>query len=148
MTRIYSATHINKPIDQVFDYVTTAGNWPKWHPSSLGVAGAIDRSGQPGEQITEKFLVAGRRGEAVWTVRERQSPTRWVIDGQVANSGSGGTITYTLTPQSGGTRFEREFVYHFRNPLFALLDRFLLRPRVKAESDEALRRLKQVLEPQ
>jgi uncharacterized protein YndB with AHSA1/START domain len=146
MTRIYTAAHINKPISEVFDYVTTAGNWPQWHPSSLGVSGATDHSGQPGEQITEKFLVAGRHGVAVWTVREQQSPTRWVIEGRVSGSGSGGTITYTLTPKNGGTHFEREFVYHFRNPLFALLDGLLVRPRVAAESAEGLRRLKQLLE--
>jgi uncharacterized protein YndB with AHSA1/START domain len=146
MTRIYSAAYIHRPIQEVFDFVTTAGNWPQWHPSSLGVTGAIDHSGQPGEQITEKFRVAGRRGEAVWTVLERRAPTRWVIEGNVGGSGSGGTITYTLTPESAGTHFEREFVYHFSNPLFTLLDSLLVRPRVQAESAEALRRLKYLLE--
>jgi uncharacterized protein YndB with AHSA1/START domain len=146
MTRVYTSTHINKPIDQVYDYITTAGNWPQWHPSSLGVTGATDHSAQVGEQITEKFLVAGRRGEATWTVRERHAPSRWIIEGVVGGSGSGGIITYTLTRKDGGTFFEREFVYHFRNPLFALLDGLLVRPRVEAESSEALRRLKQVLE--
>jgi len=146
MTRIYSAAHIQRPIHEVFDFVTTAGNWPRWHPSSLGITGAIDHSGLPGEQIAEKFLVAGRRGEAIWTVRERQPPTRWVIEGKVGGSGSGGTITYTLTPESDGTHFEREFVYHFGNPLFTLLDTLLVRPRVQAESAEAMRRLKLLLE--
>lgn len=145
MTRIYTATHINQRIEQVFDYVTTAGNWPTWHPSSLGVSGAVDHSGQPGEQVTERFRVAGRRGEVVWAVRERQSPTRWVIEGKTG-SGGGGAITYTLTPENSGTYFEREFVYYFHNPLYRLLDGLLVRPRIQAESDEALRRLKQVLE--
>jgi uncharacterized protein YndB with AHSA1/START domain len=145
MTRIFTETHLNKPIADVFDYVTTAGNWPAWHPSSLGVSGATNHSALIGEQITERFLVAGRRGEAVWMVRERQSPTRWIIEGQTS-SGGGGTITYTLTPTKGGTHFAREFVYFFHNPLFRLLDGLLVRPRIQAESAEALRRLKQVLE--
>lgn len=145
MTRIYTETYLNRPITEVFDYVTTAGNWPAWHPSSLGVTGATGHSALPGEQITERFLVAGRRGEAVWTVRERRAPTHWVIEGQTS-SGGGGIITYTLTPENGGTHFEREFVYRFHNPLFRLLDGLLVRPRIQAESAEALRRLKQVLE--
>ncbi|HLF02664.1 MAG TPA: hypothetical protein VI547_11850, partial [Anaerolineales bacterium] len=60
--------------------------------------------------------------------------------------GTGGRITYTLTPRDGGTFFEREFIYPTLNPLFALLDWLILRRRVKAESLEALRRLKERLE--
>lgn len=146
MTRVATTTFIGRPIEQVFDYVTTPGNWPRWHPSSLGVSGATDHSLEVGEQVTEEFLVAGRRGRAVWTVREREAPYRWVIEGRIEGSKSGGTISYRLTPERDGTTFEREFVYTVRAPLGALLDRLVVRRRVEAESDEALRRLKQVLE--
>ena len=76
----------------------------------MGVSGATDHSLEPGEQVTEEYNVAGRRGRVVWTVRERDAPHRWIIDGRVEGDG-GGTITYTLTPQANGTTFEREFVY-------------------------------------
>jgi hypothetical protein len=79
-------------------------------------------------------------------VRERQTPRRWVIDGQIVGNHHEGTIAYTLTPQNDGTFFEREFTYTFTNPFLALLDRLILRGRIEAESAEALRRLKQVLE--
>jgi len=145
MTRIYKTIRIRAPIERVFDYVTTPGNWPAWHPSSLGVSGATDHSLEPGERMTEEFRVAGRRGRVVWTVQERVAPYRWVIDGRV-EGGGGRRITYTLTPHEGGTTFEREFVYTMSNPLMTLLDRLVLRRRVEAESTEALRRLKDVLE--
>lgn len=145
MTRIYKTARIQTPIEQVFDYVTTPGNWPAWHPSSLGVSGATDHSLEPDERVTEEFRVAGRRGRVVWTVQERDAPHRWVIDGRV-KGGGGGRITYTLTPHEGGTIFEREFVYTMSNPLLALLDRLVLCRRVEAESAEALRQLKDVLE--
>jgi uncharacterized protein YndB with AHSA1/START domain len=146
MTRIYTSAHIHKPIEQVFEYVTTAGNWPQWHPASLGVSGAIDHPGLPGEQITEQFLVAGRRGEVVWTVRTREVPRRWVIDGVIVGRATGGTITYTLTPRDGGTLFEREFTYPAPNLLFAFLDWLFIRRRVQAESEEAMKRLRARLE--
>jgi uncharacterized protein YndB with AHSA1/START domain len=144
MTRIYKTIRINAPIEQVFDYVTTPGNWPEWHPSSLGVSGATDHSLKPGEKVTEEYRVAGQRGRVVWTVRERVVPRRWVIDGQVESGGGG--ITYTLTPHENGTNFERDFVYTMPNKLLAMLDRLVLHRRVEAESAEALRRLKDVLE--
>jgi uncharacterized protein YndB with AHSA1/START domain len=144
VTRIATTIGIRRSIDDVFDYVSTPGNWPRWHPSSLSVSGATDHSLGPGEQVAEEFLVAGRRGRVVWTVRERTAPRRWVIDGQA--EGGGATITYTLTPESDGTLFERELVYATPGPWLRLLDRLVLRRRVAAESAEALRRLKDVLE--
>lgn len=71
MTRIFTSTIIHRPIDLVFDYVTTPGNWPRWHPSSLAVTGATDHSLAVGEQLEETFRVAGRSGRVVWTVTER-----------------------------------------------------------------------------
>ena len=146
MTRIYTTTEIQQPAERVFDYVTTPGHWPDWHPSSLGVSGSTDHSLEPGEQVTEQFLVAGNRGTVVWTVRERDCPRRWVIDGTIRGRDSGGTVAYQLTSRDGGTFFEREFTYPSPNLLFALLDRLIFRRRVQAESEEALRRLKQKLE--
>ncbi|QIN81678.1 SRPBCC family protein [Rubrobacter tropicus] len=145
MTRIHNTVRIEKPVQRVYDYVTTPGNWPAWHPSSLGVSGATDHSLGPGERVTEEFRVARRRGRVVWTVREREAPRRWVIDGRVEGGGSG-TIVYALTPDANGTTFERDLVYAMPNRLMALLDRLVLRRRVEAESIEALRRLKGELE--
>lgn len=145
MTRVHKTIRIEEPPEKVFEYVTTPGNWPEWHPSSLGVSGATDHSPEPGEQVMEEFLVAGRRGRVVWTVRERNAPRRWGIDGEV-EGGGGATITYTLTPRAGGTTFERDLVYAMPNPLVALVDRLVLRRGVEVETAEALRRLKVALE--
>ena len=148
MTRIYTAIQIQKPANLVFDYVTTARNWTTWHPSSLSVSGAIDRPGQVGDQVTEQFLVAGNRGTVVWTVRERDTPRRWVIEGIIAGRGTGGTVVYALSAKNGGTFFEREFTYPTPNLFFALLDALIIRRRVQAESEQALRQLKRNLETQ
>ena len=146
MTRIYTESEMAVPIEQLYEFVTTPGNWPQWHPSSLGVSGAADHSLAVGEQCTEEFLVAGRRGQVVWTVIEREAPRRWVIEGQIVGRENGGVITYSLTPRNGGCLFQREFVYPTPNPLFWLLDRLIVRRQVQNESAEALRRLKELLE--
>lgn len=145
MTRISTPIYIPLPMETVFNYVTDPGKWPHWHPSSLGVSGATGHSLQKGEQVTEDFLVAGRRGKITWTVRERVFPELWSIEGKVAGSGGQGLVTYTLHPQDDGTLFEREFIYSIGSPLYALLDRIFIRRRVEAESWQAVRQLKQVL---
>ncbi len=147
MTRIVNVATIARPIVAVFDYVTTPGHWPQWHPSSLAVSGATDHSLAIGEQVTERFRVARREGTVVWTVRERDAPRRWVIEGQIVSAGGGsGTVAYTLTPVAKGTRFERVFTYPTSTLLIAALDVLVIRRRIHAESAEAVRRLTALLE--
>src|SRR6476660_5811439 len=122
MTTIVSQATIHRPIAVVFDFVTTPAHWLVWHPSSLGLHGATDHSLQVGEEVTEDFRVAGRRGSVTWKVVAREAPLRWAIRGQVAAGGSG-TITYTLVPAGETSSFRREFVYAMPNWFADLLDR-------------------------
>ena len=144
--RIVNEVVIARPPQQVYDYVTTPGNWPRWHPSSVAVHGATDHSLAMGESVVEDFIVAGRHGSVTWTVVAREAPSRWSIDGKNVDSRGGGTVTYTLRPEGGGTRFERVLTYHMPNLLAGILDHFGVRERVAAESAEAVARLKAALE--
>lgn len=138
---------IRAPVARVFDYVTTPGHWPEWHPSSLAVSGDVDHSLRTGERVTENVRVAGRRGRVVWTVRTYEPPHRWVLDGTWEGLGAG-VLTYTLSPWESGdaTFFERDFDYTPPTPLLRLLDWLVVRRRIAAESVLALRRLRAVLE--
>jgi uncharacterized protein YndB with AHSA1/START domain len=145
MTRICNSIQICQPIEQVFNFITTPGNWPRWHPASVSVGGNADHSLLPGEEVTENISVAGHHGQVIWLVLERSAPHRWVIDG-TGNDGGRATITYTLTRDPAGTNFERELVYTMPNTLLVLLDWLIIRSRMKTDSVEALQRLKRVLE--
>lgn len=146
MSHIYTALHIAKPPSELYDFVTTPGNWPQWHPSSLQVIGATDHSLSVGEQLTEAFQVAGRRGQVVWTVVEREPPQRWVIDGKIVGRDTGGAVAYTLQPDGDGTLFQREFTYSTPSLYFAFMDRLLVRRLVQRESEQAVQQLKALLE--
>jgi uncharacterized protein YndB with AHSA1/START domain len=143
---IVTTINIGQPPTTTFQYVTTPANWPKWHPSSLSVTGAVDHSLEVGEAVQEAFSVAGRKGIAIWTVRDRQVPALWVIDGQSKDGGGGATITYSLSATDTGTRFVRTMVYRMPNLGLAALDRLSLHDRIAAESVEALQKLKIELE--
>jgi len=146
MSHIESTIHIERPIDTVFEFITTPGNWPQWHPSSLSVEGATDHSLNVGEQLTEAFRVAGRRGRVVWTVREQEAPHRWVIDGVIVGHDTGGAITYALSPNASGTLLTRTFDYPEPTLYVRLLNRLFIERRVRAESITAVQRLKRLLE--
>ena len=145
VARVRTVTTIARRPAAVFDYVTTPRYWPRWHPSSLSVTGDTDHSLDVGERCSEQYNVAGRRGVTDWFVRERHPDTRWVIEAQPTRGGSG-TITYSLSPDGTGTRFERIFEYEMPNLFLGLLDALVFRRRIEAESLEAMRRLKAVLE--
>lgn len=150
MTRIVTTTVIGAPIDRVFAFATTPANWPKWHPASKAVTGAVDHSLEPGERLVEQIETAGYRGQARWVVRAREPPRcgvngRWVIEGE-GGTGGHALLTYRLAAQPGGTRFERELVYRMPNAWWALLDGLFIRRRMAAQSEQALRRLKALLE--
>jgi uncharacterized protein YndB with AHSA1/START domain len=144
MPSIVSEATIARTPDEVFAFVTTPGNWPQWHPSSLGVSGATDHSLEVGESCVEEFVVAGRLGSCEWRVTERDVPRRWAIATETPRGDA--TIRYDLTPQAGGTFFRRELAYRLPNALFKALDVLFMGKRVRAESDEALWRLKRALE--
>ena len=147
MTVIVTRAHIPRPPSEVFQYVTTPGYWPEWHPSSLKVEGpGADHSAQVGEEVVEEFHVAGRRGQVTWRVVERVEPRRWKIEGTITGRSSGGTVSYTLGPtRDGGTDFVRTFAYPTPGLLFTFADWLFVRGRVRSESAQAADRLRRRL---
>jgi uncharacterized protein YndB with AHSA1/START domain len=157
-TRVAHRAQIARPPAQVYGYVTTPVNWPRWHPSSLAVSGAIDHSLQIGEQATEQFQVAGRHGSALWRVTALEYNRSWTIVGTIRGRVAG-QVTYRIdalkpaadaaapiSETTGTTRFEREFVYYAPNLLFVLLDYIKINSVVDDESRRAVANLKHVLE--
>lgn len=142
---LHNDIEIARPTNEVFDFVTTPGNWPKWHPASLGVSGATDHPLGVGEEVLEDFLVAGRRGQAQWKVVERDAPWLWRIEGG-GKEGGRAWITYTLLPAGQGTLFRRELRYRMPNLLAAILDPLLTRDKIANESTVAVRQLKAEIE--
>jgi hypothetical protein len=145
MSHISTVAHISRSAADVFAFVTTPGNWPLWHPSSLAVSGATDHPLIVGEQVKEDYRVAGRRGSTVWTVTEREPPFRWTIVSDPQHPGRA-KIRYTLSTSAGGTTFRRDLTYEFANPVLKVLDWALYRRRIRAESETAVGLLKKILE--
>ena len=139
MTVVQNAARIAVSPARLFAYVTTPANWPQWHPSSVRVTGDTDHPLLAGESCTEEFVVAGRSGACLWTVREREPDARWVID--TTTRGGYARIEYALEADGDGTRFTRTLQYRMPNVLLALLDVLVIRRRITRESSLALQRL-------
>jgi hypothetical protein len=71
------------------------------------VSGTTDHPLDLDEQVTEDFLVAGRRGRVVWTVVVGEAPERWVIAGEenrVLMRSSATTARRSVWTSSTGSR--------------------------------------------
>jgi hypothetical protein len=144
-TRIVTEVDIARASPEIFAYVTTPGNWPKWHPSSLAVHGAVDHPLEVGESVVEEFRVAGRQGRVNWHVTKREPDRLWQISGDI-DGREAGVVIYTLETKGNRTHFRREFEYRSPNLLFTLLNWISLQERINAESTQALQQLKERLE--
>ena len=145
MTNIRSAVTIRRRREDVFDFVTTPSNWPRWHPSSIRVSGDAEHPLAAGERCVEEYVVAGRRGSAEWMVAGCERPSTWVIEAHPPGGGQA-RITYHLFAVDEGTRFTRTLEYAMPTPLLALLDALVLRRRIEHESATAVDNLRWVLE--
>ena len=144
-THIRAEADIPRSPHEVFLYVTTPTTWPRWHPSSIAVTGDAGHSLTLGESVREEFRVAGHHGFAVWTVVALEPDRLWRIEGRI-DGHVAGTVTYTISDVDGRAHFVRNFDYPSRTLLFAILNPFVIKPRVMAESKQAVFQLREVLE--
>jgi len=113
-TDVYSVT-INKPIEMVFDYVTTPAWWPIYHPTSKKVEPFAKHSLKVGEHSTETCVLdpfGAIKFVIDWTGTENDGRTLFRMEGNSDDfGGADGTITYELSETPEGTLFKRTFEY-------------------------------------
>lgn len=144
MESIVTIIDIAQPPTKVFEFVTNAAQWKRWHPATMAVSGVPNRPLEVGETIDEQIHAGPRRFSARWTVIECKPPRRWVI---VTDSNEGeARITYKLSEQDGVCYFERTLEYRSKRLPWKWFDGSLTRWALTRQSDQALRNLKRVIE--
>ena len=74
----------DRPIDAVFDVVTTARYWTEWHPATRGVEGDVDHPARLGDHIIEHVSIAGIEGTGTWTVVEHDRPHHLALETELS----------------------------------------------------------------
>ena len=105
--------------DAVWRVITEIDAFPSWRPTVTTVERQPDRNGLP------VWAETGKDGRITLAV-ERREPPRLLVT-RIADTGLpfGGTWTYELAPEGGGTRLtitEHGEVY---NPVFRFMSRFV-----------------------
>ena len=107
MTAVVNTVTINGTPKAVFDLITTARLWPRWHPATKGVGGVVERPYGLGDLIHERGRIGEKDFETTWKVVEHVRPSKIVLQSQNAPT----RITYTFTPGKGTTLYTRRLEY-------------------------------------
>ena len=142
MAQVTNTIQIHGPLAAVFDLVTTTRFWPQWHPATIGVGGVTERPFQLADKIRERARIGAHTYEGSWTVTEHVRPLRVVLA-----SGSGlNRIIYTFEQASTQVHYSRTLVYHPEHFVASTPDPLLLEKLMYTQSEQALQKVKALIE--
>jgi uncharacterized protein YndB with AHSA1/START domain len=142
MARFTQSVHIAAAPEAVYAFVTNAAQWHTWHPATHSVRDVPDRPLVLGETVIEEIHAGFRHFDAKWQVIECVPLRRWAIGTQTPHGRS--TVTYELTAQDGGTRFERTCEFASTG-VWSLLDGTALKWMLARQAATALENLRRRL---
>ena len=94
---------IQRPVAEVFAFITEPANYPRWQPTLMAIEPHSPGPLRVGSTATEVRRFLGREMQTTWTCVEHEPLTRSAIeshDGPVPFRG-----TFDLEPVDGATRF-------------------------------------------
>ena len=104
MVRVEDSIVVERPIIDVFAYLTDPETIPEWQGSALEAALEGNGPMQVGSRIDEKRKFLGRRMDSTVEVAEYEPPRRFAVK---VRSGPGPvTVTNALSETDGGTRID------------------------------------------
>lgn len=148
-TTVVNEIAIRTSPEELFDYVSSPGRWPEWHPSSRELAMDRDPRGpqKQGDTYSEEIKAGGRRGRLDWEVTACERPRLWIAR---AESDQGATITlrYDIdgADDGAGLRFRRTLTYELRPLFLKIANQVFMKWKIRRESTQALENLKRVVE--
>lgn len=142
MTTIASIATISGPAEAVFDLVTSARFWPEWHPATLSVSGVTHQPYELGDVVQERVRFAGLELDVTWRVAEHVRPSRVVLQALTSPT----RITYSFEARGDAIEFRRELEYDEKLLKLLLRDTDDPDALMQAQSDEGVRRLKELVE--
>ena len=104
MTRIEHSLTINRPVDEVWDYLMDARNDPVWMAHVVEVGRGADQPAEPGLEIDETIKFLGKRLPITMWITEHEPNRRSAIE--LTGSPIPGRGSYELEPVDGGTRLK------------------------------------------
>ena len=113
MKRYEHSIEIERPVEEVFDFISRPENFPLWQESLLEIRREAEGPLRVGSEVTEVRSFMGRKMETTWTCTEHEPCERSSIEedeGLVPFKGTfelealGGSTLFTWTVETPGPR--------------------------------------------
>ena len=104
MVRVEDSIVVERPIDDVFAYMTDPETLPEWQGSCLEARLEGSEPMHAGSRVRETRKFLGRRIESTMEVAEHEPPRRFVI--RVGSGPVPFTASNSLSEANGGTRID------------------------------------------
>jgi uncharacterized membrane protein len=104
--RVEESIEINRPLEEVFDYVSDVGNVPQWMAHTLEVGKDKAAPPQQGDTFTIVIKSVGRRFQTPYE-RTSYEPNRSYTDRALGGPVPNQRWDYTFQEVAGGTRLRR-----------------------------------------
>jgi len=104
--RVEESIEINRPLEEVFNYVSDVANFPEWTAHTLEVRKDTVGPPQQGDRFTLAIKSVGRRFETPYE-RTSYEPNRRYIDRAVGGPIPNQQWEYTFEEIPGGTSLKR-----------------------------------------
>jgi hypothetical protein len=131
-----------KDPNKVFDIITSARFWKTWHPATYAVAGVTERPYLLDDVIHERVQAVGKDFVITWKVVQHDRPKLVVLESKKSPL----RITYSFKAQGEAVEFTRELEYDEALVRKALPDVKDFHRLNHEQSEEALNRLKELVE--
>jgi hypothetical protein len=147
LTLLNRTLTINRPVKEVFDFVSNHENYANWYPGVVSVRSSTDLPhGVVGKRYEEILrMPTGRNQKIPIRVVEAKSPTSFVTEGEFSPLHP--RMSFSLSADSTATT---QIHWMFESRSQSLFGRFivnkLFRPIMSKQSNVAAERLKSILE--
>ena len=127
MTKIEHTLTIERPVEEVWDYLMDARNDPVWMAHVVEVGRGADQPVVPGLEIDETVKFLGKRLPVTMKITEHEPQRRSAIE--LTGSPVPGRGSYELEPVDGGTRLKASLetgahgFFKLAEPVFARMAR-------------------------
>jgi len=142
MKTITNTVAIQGNATAIFDLVTTTRFWTAWHPATTGVGGVTERPFQLDDKVRERAQIGTRVHEGTWTVVAHERPSRAILrmeSGRIQ-------ITYAFQQIDDLVNFARTLEYHPEDFATSVPDPAMLEKLMFTQSEQALQKLKRLVE--
>jgi uncharacterized membrane protein len=127
MTKLEHAVTIERPLDEVWDYLMDARNDPVWMGNVVEVGRGADQPVEPGLEIEETYKFLGKRFGVTMKVTEHDPKRRSAV--AITSGPIPGRGAYDLEPVDGGTHLRATLetdahgFFKLAEPVFARMAR-------------------------